>query len=615
MKGEYRADIDGLRAIAVLSVIIFHISEYYLPGGFLGVDIFFIISGYLITKIVYTEIKSKQFSFSNFYQRRMKRILPAFFFMVILTIITGYYILLPYQYLKLGISAASTLLFISNMQYSFRAGDYFANESGEWPLLHTWSLAVEEQYYFILPLMLMFFINNFNKKTLVILGGIAFISFALASYGAATLEFAKMSYYSLPTRMGELLIGSFLAVYMYNNTSFKVTNSRVTVLALFVILISLFFVNSNMVFPGFLALPIGVATALLIASEGTYVNKLLSNKLLVYIGLMSYSLYLVHWPILAFLKYIFNIETNRLPIVVQSFSVLLIVVIASISFFFIEKPCRKIKLSFRQTLLIFLFLPSFLIGSLSTFIILDNGYPDRLSFDGFNAKKGFSHIDKDKCPLLIHLGCPGGVKGSSKVVMLFGNSHAEHYFTLMDKLSFDSGYKLKLIASGGCSLSSSSMKCIKVNEYFFENYQEASDIVIAYQWSSIIQNETSMDTLQELILHLKNAGKNITLLAQPPSWNLEVNKITNCRRLKLKCDVKVSSLESYPYYNQPIKKLATNLHVNYFDPFSFVKNKLILNSANGLPYYFDDNHLSVYGNEMLYNAYKKEVSIHFFMPK
>ena len=613
MKSNYRPDIDGLRAIAVLSVIIFHISEIYLPGGFLGVDIFFIISGYLITNIVHTEINQNNFSFSRFYQRRMKRILPAFFFMVILTLLIGYIVLLPYEYFKLGISAASTLLFISNMQFSFRIGDYFANESGEWPLLHTWSLAVEEQYYFILPLLLIFCLKRFNTKTIMLLSILSLFSFTLASYWAGTAGFEKFSYYSLPTRMGELLIGSILAVYMYKNPSKKITKNSITIIAIFIIISSLYLVNSNMLFPGFVALPIGLATALLIVSEGTYLNKVLSNKLLVSIGLISYSLYLVHWPILAFLRYIFNIESDTLPINIQYIALLLIIIFACISYFLIEKPCRKIDISFKKTLLFFLIIPSFLIGSGATFIILDNGLPDRLSSENFDSKKGFSHLNKDKCPLLINLGCQGGANNSDKNVILFGNSHAEHYFTFIDKVSFDSGYSLKLIASGGCDLLSSSLKCNKIKDYFFANYTDADSIIVAYQWNSLIEDQNSMNALKEFIIKLRDTGKIITLLAQPPLWNVELNKITNCRRLKLTCDVKIKALSNYPYYNQAIEDFANKLNVGYFDPFKFIDNKFVLNSAEGHPYYFDNNHLSVYGNEMLYKVYQSKASKSFFL--
>ena len=151
---KYQPHIDGLRAIAVLSVVIFHLEGSYLPGGFLGVDIFFVISGYLITSIIYKNKLNGNFSFSDFYVRRAKRILPPLFFVLFLTLIAGYILMLPYDFYKLGISSLSVITFLANIQYSLRTGDYFSGDSAEWPLLHTWSLSVEEQYYFVFPILL-----------------------------------------------------------------------------------------------------------------------------------------------------------------------------------------------------------------------------------------------------------------------------------------------------------------------------------------------------------------------------------------------------------------------------------------------------------------------------
>ena len=156
---KYRKDVDGLRAIAVLAVLLFHLDPGYLNAGYLGVDIFFVISGYLITRIVYSEVIANKYTFTNFYVRRSKRILPPLYFMIVLTLIAGYVILLPLDFYKTGISILGAIFFASNMQFALRTGDYFSSDSSEWPMLHTWSLSVEEQYYFALPLALIFFLK------------------------------------------------------------------------------------------------------------------------------------------------------------------------------------------------------------------------------------------------------------------------------------------------------------------------------------------------------------------------------------------------------------------------------------------------------------------------
>ena len=208
---SYRPDIDGLRALAVSSVIIFHIEANYLPGGFLGVDVFFVISGFLITKIILRELMEKNFSFKTFYTRRAKRLLPPLFFVLTLTLIAAYVILLPYDFYKFGISLLSVVTFISNIQYSLRTGDYFSGHASEWPLLHTWSLSVEEQFYLILPFLILFIFKIAKSKLLLIFTVIGLLSFTVAEILSRTETFSSFSYYFIMTRMGELLVGSVLA--------------------------------------------------------------------------------------------------------------------------------------------------------------------------------------------------------------------------------------------------------------------------------------------------------------------------------------------------------------------------------------------------------------------
>ena len=479
MKALYRADIDGMRALSVLAVIIFHIDNSILPGGFLGVDIFFVISGYLITGIIYSGINDNSFSYKNFYDKRIKRILPAFFFMVTCTLIVGYFILLPYEYYKVSISAMSTLVFSSNMQFALRTGDYFATDASEWPLLHTWSLAVEEQYYFIFPIALILCVKLFkstSKNVIVGLAILCFLSFSFATILSTMSDFEKVSYYILPARIGELIVGSILAIHLYKTKQKLIDNNFISSVSLLIIILSFVFIDSSMIFPGFLALPACVSAALLIYSHNTFVNKILSHKYLIKVGLMSYSLYLIHWPVLAFLRYIFNIGLNdSLSIKVILLAVVLIIFISSISYYLIEIPCRKKDFSFRKTVIVYFFIPSIIIGSFSTFIILEKGYVNRLSTDSFDASRAFSHINKITCPSLVNLGCMGGDTNSDKLIVLYGNSHAEHYFSLLDAISRDLNYQLTLIASGGCGILSSSSKCKAVNTFFNSNYKKSKN--------------------------------------------------------------------------------------------------------------------------------------------
>ena len=302
---KHRKDIDGLRAIAVLSVILFHMNPNWLPGGFLGVDIFFVISGFLITKIIHSQVTTNSFNFYDFYTRRMKRILPAFFTVVLSCLVIGYFLLIPYDYDKLGKSALSTVFFISNIYFARAAGGYFETND-TLPLLHTWSLSVEEQYYFIWPIILMILLKfGIKQKALILLlSVVALISFAGATVLAITdTPLAKWNYYMLPSRVGELLIGSMLALLL--NYGYQLRNKNVWSLAgALLILISFVLVDGHSVFPGINALWACLGTAFILASApNNIVNRALSIKPLTYIGLISYSLYLWHWPILAFIRY------------------------------------------------------------------------------------------------------------------------------------------------------------------------------------------------------------------------------------------------------------------------------------------------------------------------
>lgn len=214
---KYRADIDGLRAVAVLSIVAFHINPEWLPGGFSGVDIFFAISGFLITKLIYQDIKSGNFRFSEFYKRRIKRILPVFFFVVLITTIVSFLIMRPDDYVYLTKTAVATVFFWQNMFFGGNV-DYFSSDVSEYPLLHTWSLAVEEQFYLCWPLVVIF-VTMITKKAkwLIAVGMIlAFASFSASQFSTFFPLIEKYNYYSLLTRGGQLMIGAIAGLSSLN---------------------------------------------------------------------------------------------------------------------------------------------------------------------------------------------------------------------------------------------------------------------------------------------------------------------------------------------------------------------------------------------------------------
>ena len=359
---KYRADIDGLRAIAVLSVVSFHALPEWIKGGFIGVDVFFVISGFLISTIIFENLQSDSFSFSLFYSRRIKRIFPALIIVLATCLFFGWLSLLPAEYKQLGKHVASGAGFISNFILLHESG-YFDSLADTKPLLHLWSLGIEEQFYIFWPLLLW---AAWRKKInwLVMTAAIAVISFAL---NVLTIHTYPTATFYLPlTRFWELLIGSLLAYFsLYKRNSLttryhclanhieriaKINLPRgiaiENTLGLFgatALILGLLLINQKTPFPGAWALLPTVGGAFIIAAgPRCWINRIiLSNRLLVWFGLISYSLYLWHWPILSFARII---EGGTPSIAIRICLILLSIALAWLSFQFIEKPIRQGKL-------------------------------------------------------------------------------------------------------------------------------------------------------------------------------------------------------------------------------------------------------------------------------
>ncbi|WP_055734046.1 acyltransferase family protein [Agarivorans gilvus] len=372
---NYRADIDGIRAIAVLSVIIFHINKAILPGGFIGVDIFFVISGYLITLHILSDIKSNKFSIFDFYKRRIKRIAPVMLVVIASVIICSLVIQRPEDTKEVAKTSIAALFSLSNIYFwLFQDSSYFAQSSEEIPLLHFWSLGVEEQFYIFWPLTLLFFKKSHKKTSFIIsLFVISFISFSLGQYIYASSP--SFVYYMLPTRGGELLIGSLTAYLVSKKTILTIPSSILFLLSLTgisLIVASLFYFSENIIFPGLYAIIPTTGTAMLILSGhyGTcWIKRILMHRLLVFIGLISYSAYLWHWPLLSFSRYSL-IEINLINGILIFITTL---IISTASYYFIEKPTRKYNGSVLKTASYLYLIPTIIISSLSFMMYKSDG--------------------------------------------------------------------------------------------------------------------------------------------------------------------------------------------------------------------------------------------------
>jgi len=333
---KYRPDIDGLRAVAVLSVLFYHAGLNLFSGGFIGVDVFFVISGFLITKKIADEIRANVFSLTRFYERRIRRIFPALFTITIFTLMVGAWLFDAGSYLELGKSANATTLFRSNIHFWTQSG-YFEKPSTLKPLLHMWSLSVEEQFYFFLPLLMILLFRFFRKRLIVILTILCGLFFGLNIF--VLNQDPSAAFFLAHLRAWELLVGSLIALksvrlkpHLYNILS---------LLGIFMILISVVFYSDETPFPG-LAAGVPVIGAALIIYSGifgnSFIGKILSTKPFVFIGKISYSLYLWHWPLIVFGKYYLIREFTALEILVW---VGITFGAAILSWKFIETPFRS----------------------------------------------------------------------------------------------------------------------------------------------------------------------------------------------------------------------------------------------------------------------------------
>ncbi|MCD5384361.1 MAG: acyltransferase, partial [Candidatus Pacebacteria bacterium] len=476
----YRPDIDGLRAFAVIPVILFHLGIPGFSGGFVGVDIFFVISGYLITSIILREIRKGTFSLLGFWERRIRRILPVLFTVILSTIVVSYFIILyPLDFKSFGLTVVAQSMFIINM-FFMRQSSYFASPNDAVPLLHTWSLAVEEQFYIAFPLVLIAIVLYARKHIVILLSSLAILSLSLSIYlvnidpsanfsipfvphiwgGATNLS---AGFYLFPARAWELIIGALLAA-----TSIKITSSKnseiLSSLGMVGLLYS-FFMISEKSFPGLLALIPVLSTALIIWSNtehNTFIYKLLSFPVFIWIGLISYSLYLWHWPIIVLTKQIWPEQT---PLYGTEVILLLTFILSVCTYIFIESPFRNkhflSKRAFVFTLGFILMLVLFVSG---VYIYKKNGLPNRAPESTRAIAVAVADLNprRDECfknnlrQISILSGgepCIIGQEKDNKQIdfILWGDSHADAIMPLFDDLANQYGTRGVFMAIGGCA--------------------------------------------------------------------------------------------------------------------------------------------------------------------
>ncbi|MGY4523561.1 acyltransferase family protein [Pseudomonas sp. TE21394] len=630
-KMSYRPDIDGLRALAVLAVVIFHFDKRWLPGGFVGVDIFFVISGYLITGIILKEVRRGEFSFSNFYLRRMKRIFPAAFFLIFITTLFGLVFMVPMDAKDLASSAIASTVSLANIYFwKYLDISYFAASSDMVPLLHMWSLGVEEQFYLIWPALLMMLYRLGGRKG-VVLTALLLASVSVLYAESKLVSDPKFAYYMLPSRAGELLIGALalFASEAWKGRVNKKISQVLAVIGMLAVCLSMVFLTEAGGFPGVNSLlpVIGVACVIFAGAVGNnIVSALLSTRLLVFVGLVSFSLYLWHWPILAFYRYAYGQPAGAGYLI----CVVLLVTMTLISYYLVEVPFRRPAQRPLNLKGFAVALVAVLTVSVSYYAISTKGLVKELSPEGYHAKVT-EHFNQTKAAYRYEYNCqtsrydaslieeerciigPGGKKPS---VLIFGDSNSAQYVGYWKVIAEDRGIAMRNISHNSCvpfagstSLpyvkAASRASCQKFNSQVRERFDDYDTIIVSADWQGYrYRTKNYVEDISGLIRELSATGKNIIIGLKVPIF----------KSYDRSCDLKAMKIPGVDCLTRgqyadtgetEINNQIIEIAQNYNNVKTFTLRDYICNNGTcsvyllGKPIYFDLGHLSMAGSEQI----------------
>jgi len=632
----YRRDIDGLRAAAVLAVVLFHFGVPGVTGGFVGVDVFFVISGFLITSIIWRERQAGRFSFVDFWARRARRILPALFVMMAATLAVGWFLLAPKDYEELGRSVHYQVIFTSNLLFSRQHG-YFDAASDIKPLLHTWSLAVEEQFYIIFPLLLTLLASRLKHWRLALFG-ILLVSFGMSVWAVAHAP--QKAFYLLHLRAWELLAGAMLAVVPLRDWRASPGLAQgVSLLSMALILIAVFGFDSATPFPGAAALlPVLGVVGLIWANgqQSTWVGRLLSSRVMVGVGLISYSWYLWHWPVFVYASYA---AVDGLSPLELGGLMLLSLVLGYLSWRFVETPFREKRLlPGRKAILATACVGILCLGLTGVALRKADGVPSRLSEQALRyaqAKKWSPELmacmaDKDTPDE--RLFCHFGPKGSSVSALVWGDSHATALIPALEVAAKRHDISLVEASFAGC-VPLDGLENIARCAHFNHRVEKAmaeqsfSDVVLAARWSLYLYGQMSGDKehalkdpatgqyvraiaeqrfaqgLRERIKGLRTAGHRVWLVKEVPLQEIIVpyrlSRLAMMHRPVDREGLPVAEhLKRQAFISQLFAELAAaDSGVAVLDPAPLLcgADGLCRVELNGRALYTDDNHLSDVG--------------------
>ncbi len=610
MRSAFRADVQGLRAIAVLPVVIFHTFPALSPGGFVGVDIFFVISGFLITAIIYRDFERGAFSLIGFYDRRIRRILPALMAVLVFTTVAALFILLPSELERYGRSLLYTAFFASNV-FFMRTSGYFGPIAEESPLLHLWSLAVEEQFYIVLPLIL-FVVLRFVRSRAVL--GFLLLAAALLSLGLSEWAVRKspwFAFYSLPTRWWELGIGGLLGIGFVPAAGRR-TADVLGVAGIVLIAAAIVFYNAETPFPGLRALaPCLGAAFVIMAGPGTRAGRLLSLRPLVAIGDISYSLYLWHWPFAVFTRLYIQRPLGPVEALLVIFAS---IAAASATYVWIEKPMKRLDGPRRGFRVVGGGVALAVAAVAGLILVGAQGWPQRVdaSIARIDAETGAKGALVPACDASLRSfpGEQGCVWGPPPYrVVLVGDSHADHYAPGVVKALSDIDVSVRVLTASGCTPLQSipgPPQCDFANKAFEEITKNPNVrlVILAGFWTSHDEmlRARKADALLELTKRYVESGRKVLVLGTVPNFPVSPSPCyARARMLHMKTDCADLPRSEFATLAGDVDARLSGLlasgSVRLFDPGTVLCDAAACHAMlHGSPMYRDAGHLSRIGS-------------------
>lgn len=637
---RYRADIDGLRAVAILSVVLFHSGVSFLPGGFIGVDIFFVISGFLIGGIISREITAGRFSFYQFYLRRIRRIAPALFFMMAILLLLGYILLSPLEFSQLAKYSVAVFISVPNMLL-MKSGDYFSSDSDLNPLLMTWSLGIEEQFYVVLPFILLL-AARFKRS---MAGVILVLSIAsLAACLWLTPTDSTHAFYLLPTRAWELGAGVLLALWQPQPIVGRGAN-LCNLLGWLLIVGSAMFLTRDDDFPGWLAMLPVAAGCLMIGARGRLNQLLLENRVMRFIGTVSYSWYLWHWPLLSLAR-IFSDHplTAWQGLMISGLALL----ISWLSWRFVEQPFRHPQRGTR--LVIPVYCASSLVAAGAMVVVWQTGgMKYRVSELVVNGESWKISAQRNPCLLDYGANFPSLDAQCHPVtdqpgIALIGDSHAAALRATVAAYALRQHKPLFQLTKASCpfligvtrvvsQVPTHAQQCVDFNREVLKMVlsDKIDEVVISAYWASGMSilpgagfrelANPEKDNLEALkfgmdnvIAELHKAGKKVTIIEDAPSLDIDPLRYSNNRNIPIRRELSdwlgrwdmpplpTARTKLFQYPEAAVDEVLQSYQTSGVRVLS-LRDKLCNDNGcmfanGGLPLYYDNNHLSPYGGEI-----------------